>query len=92
MEKVVTPLEIVLTNPVKFGEETIAKLEFRRPRGRDFRELKGMDSPVGAMLDMAACLAGVSAKVIDELCVEDTIAVLEVMGSFFPSSLQTGRK
>lgn len=85
-------MDIPLTEPVKYGEETISKLVLRKPRGRDFREMKNMDSPFGSMLDMAASLAGVSPKVMDELCAEDTLAVVEAVGGFFPASLQTGKK
>lgn len=85
-------MEIMLTEPVKYGDETITKLVLRKPRGRDFRELKSMDSPFGSMLDMAASLAEVSPKVMDELCAEDTLKVVEAVGGFFPASLQTGKK
>lgn len=85
-------MKITLTEPVKYGDETITELVLRKPRGRDFRELKNMDSPFGAMLDMAAGLADVSPKVMDDLCAEDTLAVVEVVSGFFPTSLQTGKK
>lgn len=91
MEKTVTVngLEIVLTNPVKFGEETIDKLVLREPVARDFRGMKSTE-PFAMMLDLAAAVSGVSPSVIDQLSAADTMAVFDVVGGFLPSSQKNG--
>lgn len=83
------PIEIILKEPVTFGSETIEKLVLRRPVGRDFRELDATRT-FAMMLDLAAALAGVSPKVIDQLCAEDTLAVCDRVGGFLPGSPKTG--
>lgn len=80
---------IPLVKPVKFGEETITELRIREPVGRDFRTLDPRQ-PMGMVLDLAAILAGVSPKVIDQLGAADTMAVFEMVSGFLPASPKTG--
>lgn len=82
---------IKLTVPVQALGEAITDLHIRRPKGKDFRKLRDLDSPVGATLDFAAYLAEVPASTIDELDAEDVGKVLEVVGGFLGKSLPTGR-
>lgn len=82
-------MEIVLTKPIKFGEETIDKLTLREPVAKDFRELKDT-APFAMMLDLAAALSGVPTSAIDQLSAADTMAVCDKVGGFLPASQKTG--
>ena len=74
-------IEIELKEPIKFGSETISKLVFRKPKAKDFRDLK-MPLSVGELLDLAGKLSAQPKPVIDELGVEDTKTILGVVGDF----------
>ena len=82
-------MEILLTEPIKCGEETIDKLVLRKPVARDFRELDA-SKPFAMMLDLAAALSGVPVSVIDQLSAADTLAVCDKVGGFLPASPKTG--
>lgn len=72
---------VKLTEPIKFGSETIAELKFRKPKAKDFRGLK-MPLSMGELLDLAGILSAQPKPVIDELGLDDTKKVLEVVGNF----------
>lgn len=74
-------IKIALSEPIKFGSENINELVFRKPKAKDFRQLK-MPLSMGELLDLAGKLAGQPPSVIDELSVDDTKKVLEVVGNF----------
>lgn len=84
-----------LKYPVQFGEEKIAEIEIRRPKGRDVRKVKiTADGSVSMtdMMELAASLSGHPPVVIDELDAEDLFEVLDVVTSFLPSGRRTGSK
>ena len=82
-------IEVKLKEPVSHGSETIDKLEIRKPKAKDIRQLP-TDPKTGDILDLAARLADQPPSVINELGMEDVEAVLEVVGGFFQRGLGTG--
>jgi len=78
-----------LTEPVTFAGETITELKLRRPKAKDLRSLPAEPKP-GDLLDIAARLSGHTHHVIDELCVEDAVRLLEIVGNSFGSGLKIG--
>lgn len=82
---------IKLKLPIEYGSETIRELVLRRPKAKDFRSLP-MDPAIGDMLDLAGDLAGQPTSVIDELDVEDMMAVVDELGKFMPSGPEDGAK
>lgn len=84
------PIVIELKYPVTISGMTIEKLEIRKPKAKDFRSLN-LDKPMSAMLDLAANLAGVPERAIDEIDgIEDLPKVLEVVGGFLDRFPATG--
>jgi len=79
-----------LNMPVQFGERTITELQLRRPKGKDLRKLKGGETSIGDILDIASKLAGEPPAVIDELDGEDSLRLAEVIGDFLGNSRRTG--
>jgi hypothetical protein len=84
---------VSLQHPVKFGDETISVLEFRRPTGADFRKVRPAESNYDLMLQFAAILTDLPDSVIDQIDgVDDIPAVLGVVGGFLlrgPNAGQT---
>lgn len=81
---------IKLAEPIQFGSETIEELVFRKPKAKDFRSMP-VDPGVGDLLNLAGRLAGQPPSVIDDLSVEDMLAVLEIVEGFIPAGRETGR-
>lgn len=81
--------KLKLKEPITWGSETIAELEIRKPKAKDLRGLP-LQMGFGDMLKLAARCAGQPDPVIDELSIEDTTALLEVLGGFMGSSPATG--
>jgi len=87
---------VKLTRPCTMGDEIIRELTFREPKGRDMGSISfgtGEDGiRLGVMLDLAkvVCLQPGATKIIDELCIADTMAVAGVMGGFFGDGEATG--
>lgn len=84
--------KIKLKHPIKFGDaETITELTVRRPIAKDFRVLPAKPA-FGDILNLAAKLCEQPPSVIDMLDAEDLMPLMDVVGSFLPSSLATGKK
>ncbi len=82
---------ITLLHPVKFGDETIDKLDIRKPKARDFRALGNLDRPFSMLLDLAAQLTALPASVLDDLDADDLPALMEVMSGFLGGFQGTGK-
>jgi hypothetical protein len=84
------PVTITLTEPVKFGSETIETITIQPVKGKHLRKLPA-DPDVGDMLVLAAKLAGQPDQVFDEMDAEDIMQVTEVIEGFLPNSPATGK-
>lgn len=82
--------KLKLKEPIKWGSETIAELEIRKPKAKDLRGMP-LQLGMGDMLKLAAKVTGQPDPVIDELSVEDMTALMEILGGFMGSSLATGQ-
>lgn len=81
-----------LKHPVVFGSEQITSLRVRKPKARDLRDLPAGDLTMGHMMDLAAVLCDQPCAVINDLEIDDAMAVLEIVGGFMPAGLATGDK
>lgn len=80
-----------LKSPVQYGQELIAELKIRKPKAKDIRKLP--QSPnTGDILDLAGRLCGQPPSMIDELDLEDTSALLEIVGNFMEPGQTTGKR
>lgn len=60
--------EITLQYPVEWNGETLTKMSFRRPKGRELRKLEnGKGTPMDRSFEMMADLAEVDVSVIDDM-------------------------
>ena len=86
VEKTIYAGEVTLSAPVQAHGEEIVLLRFRKPKGRDFKQIsaESMEQPFAMLLDFAAVLADVPPSTMDELEPEDVKAVCEVVGPFMP--------
>jgi len=82
-------MDLELKEVVEAYGESISKLTFRSPKGKDFKKISGasLDLPFAAILDFAATLADVPPSTMDELCAEDVNAVAELIGPYLGKSL-----
>lgn len=85
------PVTIKLQKPVHHGSETISELVVQRPKAKHLRMLPAQPK-TGDVLDLAAKLCGQPPSVIDELEMEDTSALLEVVGNFMEPGQKIGNK
>lgn len=85
------PKTIKLTQPISFGSELISELTIRLPKAKDLRKLPSKPE-TGDILDLAGRLCGQPPSMIDELCIEDTTELLEVVGNFMAPGPKTGEK
>ena len=84
-----TPKVHKLKEPVKAGSETITELTIRAPKAKDLRKLPAQPQ-TGDLLDLAGRLCGQPPSVIDELGMDDTMAVLDIVGNFMEPGQTTG--
>lgn len=82
---------VKLTLPIEHGSEMIRELVMRRPKAKDLRSLP-MEPSMGDMLDLAGDLTGHPPSVIDELDIDDVMAITKVLENFMPSGQGTGDK
>jgi hypothetical protein len=71
-------------------EDTVHVLNFRKPKGADFRSLDNAKGEMGKLIAFAAQIADVPVLVIDKLDADDFQAVAEIAGGFLNKSPQTG--
>jgi len=80
-----------LKEPILWGSETISELTIRAPKAKDIRKLPEKPN-TGDIIDLAGRLCGQPPPVMDELSIEDTKAVLQVVGNFMDGGPATGNK
>jgi hypothetical protein len=80
---------LALKTPVKFGDQTIAELQIRKPKARDMRALK-VSGTFDDQLKLLGRLAGQPDPVIDELEIEDMTEALKIVAGFMPDGPETG--
>lgn len=83
--------EYTLKAPVKWGDDEIKTLKFRKPKGKDLMDLKG-DPSTGDLARIASKLTGVELPIFKEMEVEDFMGVMEIVGNLLNPSLETGDK
>ena len=78
-------IEIHLKNPIKIGDdEEINLLLLRKPKAKDLRNLSNLDKPFSFMLDLAGELCDLSKSEIDNLEIEDAMALVDKVSDFLP--------
>lgn len=86
-------VELELFFPVKIGNsenaEIVSKLKFRRPKGKDMRDVPAKPT-IGDLMKLAARLCGQPPFVIDNLEIPDFNRVNEVVGDFLDDGRKTG--
>lgn len=75
-------IDIKLTQPIIFGDETISVIKIRRPKAKDFRSITDMTKPFSSMLDFAASLADLPPAAIDMVDVDDVPEIVSVVSGF----------
>lgn len=83
------PKVLKLKEAIKFGSEDISELTIRAPKAKDIRGLPAQPN-TGDILNLAAKLCGQTPSVIDELGMEDTVELLEIVGNFMAPGRVTG--
>ena len=83
------PYTLSLVKPLPVGTRTVTELNFRVPKAKDLRVLRGKNK-VDESIRLAANLCGEAMSIIEELEPTDFIAVQEVVDSFFPDGQVTG--
>ena len=86
MEKV-----LKLREPIKHGSEIISELTIQKPKAKHIRGLPQAPN-TGDVLNLGGKLCGQPPSVIDELCIEDTQDLLEIVESFMVGGRETGSK
>lgn len=86
---------IKLSEPVTVGSKTVTELRIRPLKAKHLRGIKfgydGIDSDV--MLDLVSKITGELPAVIDELSIEDLVALGEAVSDFLPlGALMGGRQ
>ena len=84
-------LKIKLVEPFQFGSQFIDELEMQPPKAKHIRNMPAAPN-TGDILNLAGKLCGQPPSVIDELGMEDTMKVLEVVGNFMQAGPKTGSK
>ena len=83
--------KFILKHPIQFGSETIAELELRSPKARDFRKMP-MAPTMGDIIDLIALLSGHPPSAIDEMHVEDLTEVANAVAGFIGTGPAIGQK
>lgn len=85
-------LEYPLEWPGENGKEMISEIEFRRPKGRDIKDL-GKDVSMDDIIKIAVKIntKGFTPHFFDGLDGVDYLNVTEVIGDFLDSGAQTGK-
>jgi hypothetical protein len=84
-------ITLKLKESIQQGTEQISELLVRKPKAKDIRKLPA-DPKTGDILDLAGRLCGQPPSVIDELCMEDTMELLDIVGNFIQPGQKTGAK
>lgn len=82
---------LVLFEPIQYGSEKIEEMQIRKPKAKDLRPMP-LEVQTKDLLDLGGRLAGHPPSVIDELCIEDTFDLLEIVGNFYERGRRTGSK
>lgn len=75
-------LEIILSEPLEFNNETITKLVIKAPKGKHMMLLP-KDPAIKDLLLLASKCSAIPLAVINELSGEDTLKVVEAVGELF---------
>jgi hypothetical protein len=79
-----------LKEPIQAGGEEITFLEMRKPIAKDLHKFPAQMKSLGEMLPFVAHLCAVPTSTIEQLGLEDTMNLVEVIMDFLPDSLKTG--
>lgn len=82
-------LRLELSQPVEFGKEVYPELVFHPLKGSDFFDLPPGEMTLGGMAKLASASARVPNKLIGDLCAQDFLAVMQVVGVFFAGGRET---
>ncbi len=80
---------ITLDTPIQWGkDEVIKEINIRKPKAKDLRGLK-TDIGFTEILDLTIKICDQPRAVIDDLEIEDTQKLMEVVGGFFENGQKT---
>lgn len=84
---------VKLKEPVsrKGADENIEELRLKKPKARHIKHLNFDNITFEDLLMVGSKVSGEPMSVIDELCIEDTMEVVGVIGDFLPSMEKTGK-
>ncbi|WP_422460241.1 MULTISPECIES: phage tail assembly protein [unclassified Endozoicomonas] len=86
-----TAVAYTLKHPVVVGETHVTELTFQRPKAKHMKGIRlGNEIGMDDILLLAGRIAGQSSLVMDELDIEDVMAVAEVISGFLPAGDVTG--
>ena len=89
MSDVKYTIKVKLSEPIQFGkDEVIKEINLRKPKAKDLRGLKA-DLGFTDLLDLAVKICDQPRVVIDDLSIEDTQKLMEIVGGFFESGQKT---
>lgn len=89
-------MKVKLSRPIQAHGEEVQELTFRELRAGDLRGVRmsigpdGLSLEMGAILDVAARLAGVPPSSLDQLPLPDLVAIAEQVGPLLDRLLPTG--
>lgn len=82
--------KITLKEPIEWGSESIKELNFKTPKAKHVKEMNLTNPGVKDILLLASKLSGVSLSALDELGMEDLMAVTEIVGNLLTGGQKIG--
>lgn len=84
------PLTLTLRGPEGERQEILSEVTFRRIKAKDLRATDDFAGDVAKSIALLSKSTGLPVAQIDELDVEDFVALSEVLEDFLPPGLRTG--
>lgn len=84
--------KITLSEPIKFGDEIVKEVNFRKPKAKDLRGLNLEKIGMADIMDVGIRICDQPKPVIDELGMKDTGEFLNVVTDFLSDGLDLGPK
>lgn len=88
------PEKYVLLFPVTFGSDVVTELEIRRPKAKDIKQLKASANGEFEFKELLKIIANITDQpdpFIDELDIDDAMALVEKVSSFLAGGPATGK-
>ena len=86
------PITVKLQDPIEFGSETISELILQVPKAKHIKTINVQNPSIADILKIASKLSLVSEAALDELTIDDMVAVSDAVGNLLGSGLEIGEK